>query len=76
MLGVIREQKGQHQEEERAEERVRAAELDRPWTKAPKPVAPQEVLAPPASPAPQPANGSAEPDDYEIGDESPDLRFD
>ena len=50
---------------------VRAAELDRPWTKAPKPAAPQEVLAPP-----QVSNGSAEPEDFEVEDEAPDLRFD
>ena len=50
---------------------VRAAELDRPWTKAPRPPVPQEVIA-----QQQAANTNAEPDDFEAGGEAPDLRFD
>jgi len=49
---------------------VRAPDLDRPWTKAPKPPAAAEVLTP------QPVRGAGEPEDFEIETEAPDLRFD
>lgn len=49
---------------------VRAADLDRPWTKAPKPPAPQEFLVP------QSTYGAGEPEDFAAQDEAPDLRFD
>ena len=49
---------------------VRAAGLDRPWTKAPKPPPPEEFLAP------QVARGAIVPEDFEIDDEAQDLRQD